>query len=193
NAYVSGGKLVATFQEAGLRILLGLTDIVQVNLDFRLHAAYIVCDVVPTDAGKWSFTLRNCTLAGRWVADDLVKQLAKMPDPRDIQNPNPLCTGSASSAAFKDNICRLRDIASTFGGPTAPCDALSFAANLDYEPALFGDVYGKQPPTPQCPPGTDPADDSCESDGGTSSSAGGVGGAGGRGGMDAGTKDASEH
>src|SRR5205814_7872968 len=123
NAYVSNGKIVATFKETGLRILLGLTDVVQVNLDFRLRAAYIVCDIVPTDAGNWGFTLRDCTLAGRWVADDLVKQLARFPDPLDLQNPKPLCTASSAYAAFKDSICRLRDIASTFGGSTPPCDA----------------------------------------------------------------------
>jgi hypothetical protein len=196
HAYVSGGKLVATLGDTGLRLLIGFTSAYEVNLTLFLHAAYTVCDIEPIDAGPWGFTLRNCTLAGRWTADDLIKQLWHFPDPLDLKNPKPLCTNSTSYAGFKDTICRLRDIASSgTAGPTAPCDALSMGVNFQTYPARMGDVFANDLFSMKCPASADPSNDSCESEaggppigmGGTtgaggSTASGGAGGKGGKGG-----------
>src|SRR5205823_3437171 len=140
NGYVSGGKVVGAFTNAGLRLFIGLTSVFTVNISLVLHGAYVVCDIVPTDAGKWGFTMENCTLAGRWVADDLVKQLSRFPDPFDLMNPKPLCIGTTSYSIFKEAICNLRDITQDLTPPTVPCDSLSFAAKYDTRPALLGDL-----------------------------------------------------
>ena len=195
-AYVSNGKLVASLKDSGLRLLIGFTDTYTVNLTLFLHASFTVCDVVPTDAGQYGFTLENCTLTGRWTADDLIKQLWHFPDPLDLNNPKPLCTNSTSYPGFKNTICSLRDITSSgTAGPTEPCDALSMAANFNTFPAKIGDVFSNDLYAPPCPANANPANDSCESEGGVApigmggntgsggtSSSGGASGASGKGG-----------
>jgi hypothetical protein len=167
NAYVSGGKLVASLGDSGYRLLIGLTAAFKVNLELHLHAAFLVCNVVPTDDARSNFTLKGCTLAGRWGTDDLLKEVWHFPDPIDPVNPRPLCTNSTSYGIFKQIICQASDIVSdgTFG-PTHPCDAISFAANFDTEPGLLGDVFAVVPFAPSCDPAHDPSNDSCETDGG---------------------------
>jgi hypothetical protein len=162
NGYVSGSRLVATFTSAQLRLLMELSDNSTVDLTAQLRAAYVVCTITSTDAGKWGFTLSQCTLAGRWLADDLVKQLAQFPDPLDLSNPRPMCANSTSYPIFKGAICALRDVATEFAGPTAPCDGLSFGMNFDTRPAALGDVFANQISRPMCPLGQDPALDSCD-------------------------------
>jgi hypothetical protein len=208
HGYVRNGKLVASLGDTGLRLLIGFTDTYTVNLTLFLHASFNVCDIVPTDAGPWGYTLKNCTLAGRWTADDLIKQLWHFPDPLDLKNPKPLCTSSTSYAGFKSTICSLRDITSSgTAGPTAPCDALSMGVNFQTAPARIGDVFANDLFAPTCPSNADPSNDSCDAEGGVlpigmggmtgaggAQSSGGASGAAGKGGTssqpDAGT-DAS--
>ncbi len=191
NAYVSNHQLVATLDTSGYRLRIGLTSVFNVNLELHLRAAFIVCDVLPTDAGRWGFTLKHCTLAGRWPADDLLQQVWHFPDPLDLAHPRPLCTNSSSYALFKNAICQSPDVLSdSFMGPTNVCDAISFGVNFDTEPAELGDVYPVDTFAPPCLPQYDPSNDTCETDGGVSSSAGGASsggatGAGGRGGASA--------
>lgn len=185
NAYVSNNQLVATLGDSGFRLLIGLTTAVHVNLDLHLHAAFVVCNIEPTTVGRWGFTLKGCTLAGRWTADDLLHQVWHFPDPTDLQHPKPLCTDSPPYQSFKNYICQSQDITSSgTAGPTAPCDALSFGVNFDTMPALLGDVYGFQDLAPKCNPNADPSNDSCELEGGAPviTGTGGSGGAGGAGG-----------
>jgi hypothetical protein len=180
NGYVSNWKIVSAYTAAGLRLRIGLTKAAIVNLSLNLRGAYLVCDIVPTDAGKWGFTMEKCTLAGRWVADDLLQQIANFPDPTDLNNPKPLCVKSAPYGTFKEYICKLRDLRSEIGGPTDPCDALSIGVTYNTVPALLGEVYTPVVVPPKCPPGEDPALDSCEAaDGGVPMATGGKGGAGG--------------
>lgn len=188
NAYVSGNKLVATLGDSGFRLLIGLTTALRVNLDLRLHAAFVTCDIVPSTVGRWGYTLTGCTLAGRWTADDLLREVWRFPDPTDLQHPKPLCTDSPSYQTFKSIICLSQDITSSgTAGPTAPCDALSFGVNFDTEPALLGNVYGFQDLPPSCKANVNPENDSCEFEGGlpiitgtggTTGTGGGAGAAG---------------
>jgi hypothetical protein len=204
HAYVSGGKLVASLKDTGLRLLIGLTDTYDVDLTLFLHASFTVCDILPTTEGQWGFTLKNCTLAGRWTADDLIHQLWHFPDPLDLKNPKPLCTSSTSYPGFKSTICNLRDIASSgTAGPTELCDALSMGVNYNTVPARLGDVFANDLFAPRCPANATPENDSCESEagvlppigsGGTPGSGGASssGGKGGQSSVDAGT-DASQN
>ncbi|HEX4335748.1 MAG TPA: hypothetical protein VH062_07520 [Polyangiaceae bacterium] len=184
NAYISGGKLVGTLGDSGFRLLIGLTAAFKVNLSLQLHAAFLVCDVKALDAASTNFTLKNCTLAGRWTTDQLLKQVWHFPDPLDLTNPKPLCTNSTSYSIFKTAICQSADITSSgTAGPTDPCDAISFGVNFNTEPALLGDVFAVDLTAPACDPDVDPTNDSCESnDAGLPPGTGGGGGAGGAGG-----------
>jgi hypothetical protein len=206
NGYVSGGKLVATLGDSGYRLLIGLTAAFNVSLSLQLHAAFIVCDVVPLDGGA-NFSLKKCTLAGRWSTDQLLQQVWRFPDPLDLVHPRPLCIGSTSYGIFKTDICTASDILGDgTKGPTALCDAISIGVNFDTEPATLGDVFTVVDMAPRCPADSDPSNDSCESadGGGNPAGAGGTGGSsdaagasgasnGGRaggGGRDAGSSDA---
>jgi hypothetical protein len=168
NAYVNQNELVATLGDSGFRLYIGLTTAVTVNLNLHLHGAFVTCKITPTDAGRWGFTLTECTLAGRWTADDLLHQIWRFPDPTDLQHPKPLCTDSGPYHTFKNYICMSQDITSSFtAGPTEPCDALSFGVNFNTGPALLGDVFGVQDMATTCLPNVSPENDSCEADGGT--------------------------
>jgi hypothetical protein len=163
HGYVSNGRLVATLGDAPIPLRTGFTDTFEVQLDLGLHAAFLVCDVGPTDSGPWGFALTACTLAGRWTADDIVHQLSRFPDPLDLKNPAPLCMNATSYGGLKSTICNLRDISSSgTAGPTALCDALSFGMNFHTLPARLGDVFGSIRGSPACPPGAEPAGDSCD-------------------------------
>jgi len=189
NAYVSNHQLVATLDDSGFRLLIGLTNAYKVNLALHLHAAFLVCNIDATSVGRWGFTLNKCTLAGRWTADDLLHEIWRFPDPIDLQHPRPLCTDAPSYPSFKQYICSSQDVTSSgTAGPTAPCDAISFAANFDTVPALLGNVYNVDTYEPPCQANDDPGNDSCELEGGVpivpgngGSGGGGQAGAGGSG------------
>jgi len=201
NAYVSNGKLVASLNTAGLRLLVSLVQgSTPAYLTMILRRAYAVCDLKPSTLGRWGWTLENCTLAGAWRADDLLHQIAQFPD---ILTGAHLCRPAPGSAGgtylvFKGSICNKVDLFYNINDPTAVyCDAMSIGVKFNTVPGDAGDTYNVLPvnDTALCPPGQRPSDDSCQPPSVPDAGAGGsgAGGAGGSkdGGSDASSKDAS--
>jgi hypothetical protein len=176
HAYVRGNRLVATLAQAPLRMDLGLSSVQRVRLDIKLSAAFIVCDIAPDTTGSWGYTFEKCTLGGRWLADDFVKQIGQYPNPLD--NNRPLCRGTQTYETFKELICSQVDILQTLGSPTSACDSLTLGASFTMKPALLGNVFQLQAFADPCcvPPGCTPGSaadvannpryDCCESIGG---------------------------
>jgi hypothetical protein len=202
-AYVVNNQVVVSLQAADLKLVVGLSDLVKINLDLVLHGAEIVCDLQKTAVGHWGWQANHCVLGARWLADDLIRQLSHFGDPGQAAG-TPLCTDSNLYSTFKKNICGLIDITDNGVASTGTdCNALSMGLVFDMEPALIGNVYPVDPIGEKCiKPGTQPSLDSCEnqSDGGLVGG-GGTGGtsSGGTGGTKAeagpgngGAKDASK-
>jgi hypothetical protein len=161
NAYVSGSKIVVTLPVADYRLIAGLSTAETVNLDLLLHGTYLVCDIVSiTPGGHFPWTLKNCTLGARLVADSLVHQLSHFNDP--AQSGLPLCTNSNLYAIVKANVCGLIDVSDNgIASPGADCNSLSLGLSFNAEPALIGDVFTVNPVGERCPRGSQPTTDSC--------------------------------
>src|SRR5262249_40425192 len=138
HAYVVGYQLVATLANADLRLDVGLTSVQDVKLQLKLTGATLVCSLVPTEEGKWGYTISSCILGGRWIADSLVQQLGQFPNP--VANNIPLCKGNSAYEAFKLGICNQMDIFSGTAAATTPCDSVSVGLSYTMKPALLGDV-----------------------------------------------------
>lgn len=106
--------------------------------------------------GEW--ILRDGLLVGRWQVNDVFRSLGAMV----TGGGDTVCTDDTIYPLIKSAVCKFPDIASTLGGPTTPCDAISFAMGFEAEPARFGSVYFPSAPVAPCPPETDPANDTCE-------------------------------
>lgn len=140
NAYVTDNRIVASLASIELTLDVGLSDIQQVELGLVLFNAYVVCTIEPSEL-PGGYRLKDCTLAAKWKADDLVKQLSHFPDPLRPNEAVPLCTKSSSYPAFKQAICSLVDTYSTGDiGPTTECESISMGVLFQTAPALLGSV-----------------------------------------------------
>ncbi|MBI5534276.1 MAG: hypothetical protein HY898_16245 [Deltaproteobacteria bacterium] len=146
NAYVSGGKLVASLQKNASLQLGGLA--------WNVIAAYIVVDLVPSGDGYRS---DHGMMTGMWNAREMLGQL-----PAGSVLGAHLCTDHAVYPQVKKLICNARDIASKSSLPSDPCDSISMAFAFTAEPARIGGVTDEAAPTSPCTPATDPANDSCD-------------------------------
>jgi len=150
NAYVSGGVVVANLTDAAI-IFASSSKVTTL----KITAGFLSGKLVKSDA-RW--TLEQGTLAGRWKLEDVFDFLSTIETMGQ-----PLCTDNPVYNLVKNAFCQFPDIASSLGGPTTPCDALSIALAIEGEPALLGVVFeSKAVPTP-CEPGKDPSEDSCGS------------------------------
>jgi hypothetical protein len=149
-AYVSDFHIVANLPNAGLVLT---TDESAVTI--KLVAGSVSARLEQAN-GRWS--LREGLITGRWPLADFFKTVGSMTSGGD-----PICTDHPVYSLIKNGVCRFPDIASSLGGPTTPCDSMSFGMAFDAEPAALGIIVdassaGLQP----CPPETDPATDSCD-------------------------------
>lgn len=163
NAYVSGGKLVASLTHAGLRLSAGLLGpgANSGDINMNLVGAFLSGDLVQVQTSlgtQWQ--VDHVMLAGRWPADDIVQQMSQFPNPNDGLK-SPLCMDSAPYGFFRDLVCAFTDIYSSIGTPSVPCDSLSFGIYLETTPALPGDIYTILPAAPRCADAVDPKHDSC--------------------------------
>ena len=145
--YVTGGVLVASLPEAGIALDSSGAGIHLVGgfLTGRLEQM----------GGAWH--LRDGTLAGRWPLASLFSTMSQLGSDGD-----PLCTDDSTYQLIRDAVCGKRDITAQISGPTAPCDAVSFAMAFDAEPAQLGIIYLTDDGVGgDCAPGTDPKDDAC--------------------------------
>ena len=119
----------------------------------------LCCVVAP---GRFEFPqgLRTqlSLLVGRWRVSEVFRSLSSMVTGSGEQ----VCTDHTVYPLIKSAVCKFPDIASTLGGPTTPCDAISFAMGFEGEQTTLGSVYVPTGTTNPCSPETDPANDTCE-------------------------------
>ncbi len=149
NAYVSDGVLVASLPKAGLLLS---TDPVEARIN--LVAGFLSARIAPSAEG---WTLADGLLVGRWPSADMLGTLTAV-----ISDGAPLCTDSPLYKALKTAACNYVDIEASLGGPTSPCDALSFGLSFHADPARLGIVFSPTSSPLACPDETDPAGDSCD-------------------------------
>jgi hypothetical protein len=106
-------------------------------------------------SGAWY--LRDGLFTGRWRLTEFFRLLGTI-----TSNNQPICTDTTEYLLAKNAICLFPDIASTLGGPTTPCDSLSFAMKIEAEPAMIGSVLAQDAQSSLCPPDKNPAFDTCE-------------------------------
>ena len=150
-AYVTEGQLVAFIPEL---------PVIARNLNMRsafpLSGALLTGKLVPDGGG---YRLERGLLAARVGQAAALGAIGELCDFNGL----PVCTNDADYAALKSTVCERRDLFLSSGGPTKPCDALSFALAFEAEPAGAAAT-----PSPAPPPGTScdamslPANDACD-------------------------------
>ncbi|MBI4705782.1 MAG: hypothetical protein HY744_32210 [Deltaproteobacteria bacterium] len=148
-AYVTSGVLVANLPTAEL--IMGTEDR---QFSIRLTAGFMTAHL-KKESGGWA--LRNGVLAGRWRLQDAFITASNV-----VGEDGGLCVGDFAYETLRNLMCRYADILTGVGGPTTPCDAVSFGMAFESEPAQLGPLYWYPPKSSECPPGLDPAEDSCE-------------------------------
>ncbi|MBI4951254.1 MAG: hypothetical protein HY908_04420 [Myxococcales bacterium] len=148
-AYVTNHMLVASLPASAL-VLAGTLS----RIRFALTGGGVLARIVPSGT---SFALREGIVAARIAESDLFAAVSSYRDDNGL----PLCTDGLFYATAKSIVCNGRDILSGLGGPSMPCDALSLAVGFESDPAELGPVLPTAPPATLCPPGTDPATDTC--------------------------------
>ncbi len=149
-AYVTGGKLVAALPSAPLTMAGGKTN-VRVGLVQVLLVARI--EKITNDR----YRLREGTLGGRLAVPELFATLSSFRD----ANGGPFCTSSLLYPATKQVMCEAVDL--RLGAPDKEllCEALSFGAHFETEPALLGSIVPPAAPLVGCAGQLDPAFDVC--------------------------------
>jgi hypothetical protein len=177
-AYVNNGKLVGRLSGTALRLSVGVSPQVIVELVLNLLQTFYTADIYLDEAaGFWK--LKEGTIAARWPLRNMLDQLEQFPDPDDAPFfRRPLCTNTFSYGSFRSKICSTVDILSGVAAPTERCDAISMGIAFDAVEAVRGQTYVLDTLGPRCPIEFSPRFDSCDEplDGGSA---------------DAGTTDAS--
>jgi hypothetical protein len=149
NAYVNDWVVVANLPTLALQFV-GDDSAVPIAL-----TAGFVMGTLVQQGSRWA--MRDGLMVGRWKLAEFFKLIGSITNQSE-----PICTDTAVYAAIKNAVCEYPDIASTLGGPTTPCDAMSFGLGFQAEPAAFGAVVPQPAASPLCPPATDPQFDNCD-------------------------------
>jgi len=162
DAYVNDGVLVGRLSDTSLRLSVGVSPQVIVELVLNLLQAFYTAEVYFDEAaGFWK--LRNGTIAARWPLRNLLDQLEQFPDPDDAPFfRRPLCMNTPSYDTFRRKICATVDILSGPGTSAEPCDAISMGIRFDAVQAIRGQTYVLDALGPRCPAEFSPKLDSCE-------------------------------
>ena len=102
------------------------------------------------------YKLVDGVLTGRWDLSEVFASIGQ----KTIAG-KPICKGDAFYSAFKTQLCIHRDIVSALQGPTAACDAMSFAMGFATEPAQLGVPWDAGQPQAWCAAEQDPSTDAC--------------------------------
>lgn len=148
NAYVVDGVLVAQWPD---RVAFALNGD-NANVAFELYQTVITGRLVRDGApspGETEKTrrLREATLGGRWTQEALRATIGPL---RAGKNATPVCKDVALAVLASSFFCPLLDVRVTAGGPTSPCDALSFGFRFEAEQAAFGTVRRPSKITTAC-------------------------------------------
>ena len=169
-AWVTGGRLVASFQTVTLPI--SVPDDKK-PLDVIVHEGYLSGAIVPDGAG---FKLVQAVLGGRWRTSEMLQQVRTIwvKDTAGLKNVV-LCDPNLPVdvyTAVKKQVCDGRDIrtSSQDDGKGLPCDAFSVGMKIDtYAVDLPGPFVNQPPAGPPAPlvadrckkDGSIPATDDC--------------------------------
>ena len=150
HGYVADGVLVASIPELGIM----LTGDVNAT-ELKVKAAFVTGKLqqLPPD-NHW--VIRQGLLVGRIEVSEVFRTLSTM-----VITQGQICTDNPLYSWVKNAVCRYPDVASVIGGPTTPCDAISFGMAFEADPAGLGLIYVPTGTPAQCPPATDPANDHC--------------------------------
>jgi hypothetical protein len=150
-AYVSGGVLVAHFPQMAI-----LFSSLGVHLRIDLHSVVVSGTLTDSDAGGKRLT--QATMSGAWKVSDLFADLSDL----RVNGGMALCTNSAYYITVKNAFCTAVDaVAKGGGGPTTPCDALSFGMSFEAWPANLGTPVMSMPLGGGCSSSSDPKNDTC--------------------------------
>jgi hypothetical protein len=149
NAYVSNGTFVANLPEAALTV-----SNFKAGTLVKLTAGFITGTIEKAEGGGLRVT--NGIFTGRWKASDMFLAFST-----GLAEGQALCTTNPVYQLIRSAICSARDIAGSLGGPTTPCDAVSFALAYQAEPAKLGAILEVPLPTSMCTKETNPEFDSC--------------------------------
>src|SRR5205807_960876 len=122
------------------------------TVSVKLTGGMVTGTLIQSDAG--GFAIRDGVLAARWALADIFASLSSYRD----SNGAPICKGTVAYNFGKSTICGSADILSTTGGPSDPCDALSFGIGFTADPARIGAALTPTKPAISCPDGGDPID-----------------------------------
>lgn len=150
NAYVTDHVVVASLPKTELALSGGSTP-ARVNI----LGGYVTARIVDHGNGR---ALVEGRLGGTWPASDILADMASF----FVFDGMTMCTNHDFYEAVRAAACGRLDIESTVGGPTSPCDAVSFAVEFEAEPARLGSLYQDAGQIDGCEPQYDPANDSCD-------------------------------
>jgi hypothetical protein len=145
DAYVTDGTLVLSAPAGGIRIAGGNT-----RLQLNLTAGTISAKITKDDFDRW--VLRDGLIAGRLPQVELFRMVQSFRD----DDGKPFCTDNIFWGATQDAFCRGLDVQTGPPEPNKPCNAVSFAAGFDADPAVLGIPKAPNPDTPGCTDATDP-------------------------------------
>lgn len=145
NAYVTDSTLVARMD--ALDFPIGVPGDTYPDLSIPLHHVVMTCAI-------GALGTLDCRVGGRVRADDLVRQLWRLPG-----SPDPICVGGARFTTLAQSVCTKTDTTAT-PVPTT-CDALSVGLGFT---ALRASTSWRGSATPDlnpCPPSTNPENETC--------------------------------
>jgi hypothetical protein len=145
DAYVTDGTLVLSAPTGGILVAGGKT-----RLQINLSAGTVSARLVKDEFGRW--TLRDGLIAGRIPQPDLFRMVQSFRDDAGA----PFCTNNIFWGATQDAFCRGLDVQTGPPEPNKPCNAVSFAAGFEADPAVLGPPKDPTPVDTTCPAGTDP-------------------------------------
>jgi hypothetical protein len=150
SAFVIGGQLVASFDKLRLPMHNVFVDVSKATLTGDLAR--------DKNTGRW--TLQNGTLAARLETRTL---LAFAPLATILQAGVALCKDDALNYdKVKRFMCQSADLPAVDGDPKSDCMYTSLGIHFQTSPASLGPLVDVSPLPDPCPPGLDPAQDTCD-------------------------------
>ncbi|MRG90650.1 hypothetical protein [Polyangium spumosum] len=144
-AYVANGTLVLSAPAGGIEIAGGKT-----RLRIALETGTISARIEKDDQGR--YVLRDGLIAGRIPQPELFAMIASYRD----DDGNSFCTNNPFWGVTQDLFCRGLDIQTGPPEQNKPCNAVSFAAGFDADPAMLGAPTPPAADSPGCAPEFDP-------------------------------------
>ncbi|TKD08543.1 hypothetical protein [Polyangium fumosum] len=145
DAYVTDGMLVLSAPVGGIAVAGGNT-----RLHINLSSGTIQAKILKDNLGRW--ILRDGLIAGRIPQVELFRMVQSFRD----DTGKPFCTDNIFWGATQDAFCRGLDVQTGPPEPNKACNAVSFAAGFDADPAVIGVPKAPNPDSPGCPTETDP-------------------------------------